>query len=107
MTVIVKAIFLIPFLNLLSAWDFRWTKKQKQKKNKKTQAVKFLELFFRNNFYIFNFSKCVRDESCGRDFPPFSQKGLVLEAQTEFCVYRWNFCNKLNSSNISKSHIDR
>ena len=28
-----------------------------KKKKKKTPAVKFLELIFRNNFFIFNFSK--------------------------------------------------
>ena len=32
------------------------TKKQK-KKQKKTPVVKFLDLIFRNNFFIFNFSK--------------------------------------------------
>ena len=32
-------------------------KKKKKKKKKKTPAVKFLDLVFRNNFFIFNFSK--------------------------------------------------
>ena len=33
-------------------------------------------------------AKCVRDENCRGEFPPTSPKGLVLVAQTDFCVYR-------------------
>ena len=54
---------------------------------KQTTAVKFLELNFRNNFFVFNLSKCFGDESCRGDFPPTSPKGLMLVAQTYFCVY--------------------
>ena len=32
-------------------------KKKKKKKKKKTPAVKFLDLNFHNNFFVFNFSK--------------------------------------------------
>ena len=53
-----------------------------------TPAVKFLELIFRNNFLIFNFSKMCCDESCRGEYPPTSPKGLVLVGQTDFCVYR-------------------
>ena len=54
---------------------------------KKTLAVKFLDLIFRNNFLSSILAKCVRDESCRGEFPPTSPKGLVLVAQTDFCVY--------------------
>ena len=37
------------------------SKTKKKKQTKKTPAVKFLELIFRNNFFIFNFS-----EMCSR-----------------------------------------
>ena len=55
---------------------------------KKTPAVKFLDLIFRNNFLSSILAKCVRDESRRGEFPPTSPKGLVLVAQTDFCVYR-------------------
>ena len=47
-----------------------------------------LDLIFRNNFFIFNFSKMCSDESCRGELLPTSPKGLVLVAQTDFCVYR-------------------
>ena len=56
--------------------------------NVKTPAVKFLELIFRNNFLSSILVKIVRDKSCRGDFPPTSPKGLVLVAQTDFCIYR-------------------
>ena len=49
---------------------------------------KILDSIFRNNFFVFNFSKMCSDESCRGEFPPTSPKGLVLVAQTDFCVYR-------------------
>ena len=51
-------------------------------------TVMFSELIFRNNFFIFNFSKMCSDESCRRDFLLTSPKGLELVAQTDFCVHR-------------------
>ena len=68
------------------------------KNKKKTPAVKFLDLIFAKTFLSSILAKCVRDESCRGEFPPTSPKGLVRVAQTDFCVYRWRFCNKLNSS---------
>ena len=54
-----------------------------------TPAVKFLELIFRNSFFLSSIlAKCVQDESCRGEFPPTSPKGLVLEAQRHFCGYR-------------------
>ena len=40
---------------LRRSFERKFTKKQKKKK--KTPTVKFLDLIFRNNFFIFNFSK--------------------------------------------------
>ena len=57
------------------------------KRLKKT-AVKVLDLIFRNNFLSSILAISVRDESCRGDFPPTSPKGLVIMAQTDFCVYR-------------------
>ena len=50
-------------------------------------SCKILELNFRYNFFILNFSKMFRDESCRGDFPQSSPNGLLLVAQTDF-VYK-------------------
>ena len=62
--------------------------------SKKTPTVKFLELIFRNNFL----SSILANEICRGDFPPTSPNGLVLVAQTDFCVYRRKFLKKSDSS---------
>ena len=41
----------------MNGFEMTLLKKKKKKKKKKTPAVKFLDLIFRNNFFIFNFSK--------------------------------------------------
>ena len=58
-----------------------WSDNSLAKKKKKTPAVKFLELIFRNNFFIFNFRKCVRDEKYSGRSPPTSPNSFnILDA---------------------------
>ena len=63
------------------------------KKNRIASLLNSSCKIFRLNFFAITFlssilAKCVRDESCRGEFPPTSPKGLVLVAQTDFCVYR-------------------
>ena len=54
----------------------------------KPPTVKFLELIFRNIFFIFNFSNRFAMKILEENFRQLLQKDLVLGAQTDFCVYR-------------------
>ena len=52
-----------------------------------TPAVKFLDLIFRNNFFIFNFSNMsVRDESCRGDFPFLWRKQIFVYIDEDFAI---------------------
>ena len=49
-----------------------------KKKKKQTPAVKFLDLIFRNNFFVFNFSKMCCDEKYSGTSPPTSPNGSSI-----------------------------
>ena len=55
-----RCICLYMYVHIFYYFSIYWSDNslaKKKKKKKKTPAVKFLELIFRNNFFIFNFSK--------------------------------------------------
>ena len=52
-----RCICLYMYVHIFYYFSIYWSDNSLAKKKKKTPAVKFLELIFRNNFFIFNFSK--------------------------------------------------
>ena len=67
----------------------------------------FSHWFSAITFLLLISANCVRDESCREKLAPISPRGPKFLAQTEFCVHRWRFCNRLNWALFSKSLIDR
>ena len=52
-----RCICLYMYVHIFYYFSIYWSDNSLAKKKKKNPAVKFLELIFRNNFFIFNFSK--------------------------------------------------
>ena len=59
---------------------------------------------FHKTFLFLILANCVHDESCREKWAPIFPKGQKFVAG--FCVHRWRFHNKLNSSSFSNAFID-